>query len=89
MNQADNDASDGYYLALWSRREPERLVIVNNAGKVVSSCSVAQDCDRPGWGMLLAAGWCAYPGSEWEEERPGRWEVAVFQESRLGEARGG
>jgi hypothetical protein len=30
---------------------------------------------------------CAYPGSEWEEEPPGRWEVAVFQESRPGETR--
>jgi hypothetical protein len=74
------------YVARWTRKESGMLVIVDAAGNVVSSCSVAQDCDRPGWEMLLSTGWCAYPGSEWEEEPPGRWEIEVFQESRLGEA---
>jgi hypothetical protein len=80
VEQINNGASADYYLARWSHQERERLVIVDVAGNVVSSCSVAQSCDRPGWEMLVSAGWCAYPGSEWEEEPPGRWEVAVFRD---------
>jgi hypothetical protein len=78
-----------HHVARWTRDSSGTLVVADAAGNVVASCSVPQGADRPDWRMLLSAGWCAYPGSEWEEDPPGRWEVAVFQDSRQGEIREG
>lgn len=74
-------------VARWSRQDRERLVIVDTAGNVVATCPVSQDSERPSWEMLVSAGWSAYPGSEWEEDAPGQWEVAVFKDSRSGGTR--
>jgi hypothetical protein len=54
------------------------VTITNPAGNVVDSYTVLQASDRPDWELLAQTAWCLYPGSEWEEEPPGQWSVAVF-----------
>jgi hypothetical protein len=78
-----------YYVARWSRQERDRLVIVDPVGKLASSFPVQCENDRPGWELLLSTGWCAYPGSEWEEESPGHWSVPVFSDKPVTQGGGG
>jgi hypothetical protein len=74
----------GIHVARWSCQRPAAIVIADPAGRVVGTYSVERNGDCPGPQMLWDTPWCAYPGSEWEEEPPGEWSVAVFNEGLIG-----
>jgi hypothetical protein len=67
----------GSYIASWSRQK-KRVVITDPAGSIAASYPVPHDGDLPTPLLLRGTGWFAYPGSEWQEEPPGQWAVAVF-----------
>jgi hypothetical protein len=69
---------NGAGVAHWPQSRWDRIVITDAAGTVLDSCPVTPDGDRPRPQMLWNTGWCAYPGSEWQEKLPGQWAVAVF-----------
>jgi hypothetical protein len=83
MNTASANADYMPHVAQWSRRRPKILLIADTSGHVVSSCPVSQDCAQPSPELLRHTGWVIYPGSEWEEEPPGEWSVAVFNDRSL------
>jgi hypothetical protein len=68
----------GCHVALWSDQRPDVVFIADPGGNAVDSYPVPSASNRPGWEMLVQTAWCLYPGSEWEEEPPGRWSAAVF-----------
>jgi hypothetical protein len=74
----------GWHLARWSHQQRDSLVVVDAAGTVVGSYQVPGDADRPCPQMLWETGWSEYPGAEWEEEPPGEWAVAVFNQGLIG-----
>jgi len=67
------------HMAKWSSQRTKQLVIVDRSGAVLDSYPVQPPGDRPDPQLLWHTGWSAYPGSEWEEEPPGEWSVAVFR----------
>jgi hypothetical protein len=71
------------YVARWSCRQRDVVVIADRAGRVVASFPVPRDCDQPSWKMLLETGWSAFPGAEWQEQSEGVWSVAVFSQELL------
>lgn len=68
----------GCHVALWFRQQPGMVIVADSRGNVVATYTVSQSNDRPGWEMFAQTAWCLYPGSEWEEDPPGLWSVAVF-----------
>jgi len=64
--------------ARWSCHHKSSLVVADTNGAVLATFEVSPNGDRPGPQMLWDTGWCGYPGSEWEEEPPGEWSLAVF-----------
>jgi len=73
------------HLACWSAAQRGKLIITDSAGREVASFPITRDKDRPCPQMLWETGWSAYPGSEWEEEPPGEWSVAVFNQDSIGQ----
>ena len=73
------------HVAMWSEKQPARLVIRDPDGNVVSTLDVTPDHtigERPNLRLLWHTGWTAYPGSEWrDEDWTGDWEVKVFADS--------
>jgi hypothetical protein len=78
---------NGCHIAQWSEKEPDVLVITGPAGNLVRSLRIEPAGDRPGVRILWRTGWVAYPGTEWQEERPGQWSRAVFPDSEMGNNR--
>ena len=68
------------YLAHWSRGRSGKLIVTDRAGREVDSFEIPSEGDRPGPGLFCGAVWAPFPGSEWEEEPPGQWSVAVFND---------
>lgn len=79
-----NNRVAGGHVALWSRRRSGTISIVDATGHVVASYLVPQAADRPGAEMLWGTGWSDCPGSEWREEFPGQWLIAVFRHPERG-----
>lgn len=69
-------------MASWSRHEG-RVVITGSSDTAVDAFPVSHYGDRPGTNMLASSEWCVYPGTQWQEEPPGQWTVAVFSFQRL------
>jgi hypothetical protein len=77
------------YVAHWSDGHRGKLVITDRAGNEVDSLAIPPGGDRPGPQVFFHAAWAPYPGSEWEEEPPGRWSVSVFCERPARNGSGG
>jgi hypothetical protein len=70
------------YMARWSVEHAGKLVIIDRAGNEVDALAVPVSGERPGLGLLAGSVWSPYPGSEWDEDRPGLWYRPVYRESR-------
>jgi hypothetical protein len=55
------------------------IIADESSDAVIWSYPVATADGRPVPGMLRDIGWSLYPGSEWDEEPPGVWTVAVYE----------
>jgi len=65
--------------ARWASQQPRTLVITDQATTVLAAFPATLAVVPPGPLMLCGTGWAACPGSEWDEEPPGCWTVAVFR----------
>jgi Cupin superfamily protein len=69
-------SGNGTHTARWVVREREEVFITDTAGREVSRYPIPPG-GRPAR-VLLDNDWSACPGSEWREELPGQWRLAVF-----------
>lgn len=77
------------YVARWSRRQRDVVVIADGAGRAVASFPVSGVFDRPDWKALLKTGWGEFPGASWQEGPEGVWSVAVFNHDLMRREAGG
>jgi len=61
----------------WATRQPHALRITGQSGAVLARIPARPAGNHPGPLMLAGTGWAAYPGSQWQEDPPGRQTVAV------------
>lgn len=81
--------------AVWSRRQPQTVVVADPAGKIVASLQITETSGRPSPLMLHDTEWAIYPGAAWAEEDDspgdglGEWSVAVFRNTQRAESGSG
>lgn len=69
------------HVARWSDEHPGKLVITDPCGNEVDTFGILPVGEQPGQGLFRGTPWSPYPGSEWQEDRPGQWSRSVYREN--------
>ena len=67
------------FTASWLASRPRLASISGQGTEPLDIIVTPPPQGRPGYQLLLGTGWHPTPGAEWQEVRPGLWEVAVFR----------
>jgi hypothetical protein len=65
------------YMALWSRREPQIVIITDGSRAIVDSVELVLPFRHPTRQMLSDTEWFQQPGGRWKEDLPGEWSIPV------------